>query len=237
MGSDDGVILSAKGLSVSYASVNVLEGLDLKVREGEFVAVVGESGCGKTTLLNALGGSLQHEGRVVRPEHIGVVFQNDAVFPWMTVEDNIGFGLRGLRGVEHYLKMTGLDEKRRNFPYELSGGQVQRVALARTLAAEPDLILMDEPYGSLDVYTRDRMQRWLLDVWEREKKTIVFVTHSIEEAVFLSDRVILLKDRRLVGEFRVGLPRPREQDVRFSGRFVRLVREITRAIGINSHAA
>ncbi|MBM3308713.1 MAG: ABC transporter ATP-binding protein [Candidatus Altiarchaeales archaeon] len=224
-------VLSGSGLTVSYGSNVVLEGIGFSVKEGEFVAVVGESGCGKTTLLNAIAGFVSFSGVVDKPKKIGVVFQNYAVFPWLTVEENIAFGLEGDdAAVEHYLAMIGLDDKREGYPFELSGGQVQRVALARTLAASPELILMDEPYGALDVYTRDRMQRWLLDVWRKEKKTIVFVTHSIDEAVFLADRVLMLKNKRIAGEFPVKFRRPRSKEIKYSKRFAELKKTIMKAI-------
>ena len=230
MARKDHVILEVNGLTVSYGEVNVLDGMDMSVGEGEFVAVVGESGCGKTTMLSAIAGFVPHRGMVVRPERVGVVFQNHAVFPWMSVEENIGFGMRDPRGVEYYLETIALKDKRRSYSFELSGGQVQRVALARTLAAQPELILMDEPYGALDVYTRERMQQWLLDIWERERKTIVLVTHSIEEAAFLADRVLVLKDKKITSEFSIKLSRPRARDIRFERGFVKLVKKITESL-------
>ena len=223
--------LNTKGLTVSYDQYTVLTSLDLKIRQGEFVTVVGESGCGKTTLLNAIAGFIEYEGDIIRPDNIGVVFQNYAVFPWMTVEENIRFGLKenGER-VRHYMDVIGITDKSNAYPFELSGGQIQRVALARTLAACPDLILMDEPYGALDVYTRDKMQQWLLDVWSQEKKTILFVTHSIEEAIFLSDRVMVLKDRKIKEEFHIPFERPRNNELKFDNGFNRLKKRITDSI-------
>jgi NitT/TauT family transport system ATP-binding protein len=223
--------LAIRDLSVKYGDNLVLDKISLEVEEGEFAAVVGESGCGKTTLLNAIAGFVEFSGELLKPKKFGVVFQNYAVFPWLTVEENIAFGLekRGL-AIEHYLGMIGLDDKRGKYPFELSGGQVQRIALARTLAADPHLILMDEPYGALDVNTRDKMQQWLLDVWEKERKTIVFVTHSIEEAVFLADRVLLLKNKRILEEFRVRIKRPRLNEVKFNERFLDLKKRITESV-------
>ena len=117
--------------------------------------------------------------------------------------------------------------KKNNFPFELSGGQVQRVALARTLASNPSLILMDEPYGALDACTRDKMQKWLLDIWKQEKKTIIFVTHSIDEAIFLADRVLILKNKRIAKEFRIYFRRPRNENIKFDKNFAELEKKIT----------
>ena len=212
-------------LSVKYNNLLVLDSLNLKVKEGEFVAVVGQSGCGKTTLLNAIAGFIKFKGSIKKPEKIGFVFQNYAVFPWLSVKGNISFGLKkNNKTVKHYLKMTGLNNKGENYSYELSGGQIQRVAIARALAANPDLILMDEPFGALDIYTRDKMQKWLLDIWQKERKTIVFVTHSIDEAIYLSDRVFVLKNKIIKKEFKIEFGRPRSEDIKFYKRFIELKR-------------
>jgi ABC-type nitrate/sulfonate/bicarbonate transport system ATPase subunit len=171
------------------------------------------------------------------PDRIGVVFQDYSVFPWMTVARNIAFGLDDLDGtvkaatVEHYLELIQLKDKARRYPGELSGGQVQRVAIARAFAPEPDLILMDEPFGSLDRHTRDRMQHWLLGVWNERHKTIVFVTHDIEEAVFLSDRVIVLGQRKIEGEFTVSFGRPRPEGLKFADEFVHMKQQVLFRLG------
>lgn len=222
--------LIVKRLSVGYGKTTVIENLDLEAAEGEFVVVVGESGCGKTTLLNAIAGFIPYAGEIKRPLRFGFVFQNYAVFPWMNVKDNIAFGMERNREVRHYIAMVGLEGKEDFYPFQLSGGQVQRVALARTLAADPDLILMDEPYGSLDVYTRDRMQQWLLEIWERERKTIVFVTHSIDEAIFLADRILVLKEGKIRYEFPVKLERPRAGDIKFDRRFIELKKGVIESV-------
>ena len=223
--------LILKNLSVDYDGNQVLNNVELEIKEGEFIAIVGQSGCGKTTLLNAISGFITHQGEIKKPSKIGVVFQNYAVFPWLSVESNISFGLENSNKiVEHYLKMIDLKDKKDNYPFELSGGQIQRVALARTLASNPDLILMDEPYGALDVYTRDKMQKWLLDIWKEEKKTIVFVTHSIDEAIFLADRVFILKDKKIKNEFKIEFKRPRNENIKFDNRFIELKSKITKLL-------
>jgi NitT/TauT family transport system ATP-binding protein len=218
--------LDIGGLSVSYGERRVLEDVNLSVRSGEFVAIVGKSGCGKTTLLNAISGFVPYCGKIEVSDSVGMVFQDHAIFPWMTVEANVSFGMQ-CRDSARYLEMIGMSDKALKYPFELSGGERQRVALARALAGNSNLILMDEPYGSLDVFTRAQMQRWLLDLWEKERKTILFVTHSIEEAVLLADRVLVMKGGRISREFRIALGRPRDKTTVFTKKFVDYVRHIT----------
>src|SRR3989338_3660747 len=160
-----------QNLTVTYGQLAVLSNINLKIASNEFVAIVGKSGSGKSTFLNALAGLVPFSGDISRPEHIGLVFQQHAVFPWLTVADNIAFGI-GTRDakkrqdiIQEHIRLTGLEAKINCYPAELSGGQIQRLALARTLANNPDVLLMDEPYGSLDAYTREEMQRWLLAIW------------------------------------------------------------------------
>lgn len=224
--------IQAGNLSVRYGSFSALESVDLRIGTGEFVSIVGTSGSGKTTLLNALAGFVQSTGSVNVPDKIGVVFQDYSVFPWMTVSKNIAFGLNELEHknqeatIQHYLELIQMEDKASKYPGELSGGQVQRVAIARAFAPEPYLILMDEPFGSLDRHTRERMQHWLLKVWNERHKTIVFVTHDIEEAVFLSDRVIVLRDRRIDSDFMVTFERPRSEQLKVSEEFLRLKQQV-----------
>jgi NitT/TauT family transport system ATP-binding protein len=209
--------------------IEVLDGISLEVRQGEFVVLVGPSGCGKSTVLNILGGFQQATSGLVLvggepvcgpdPRRI-FVFQESAVFPWLTVHDNVGFGARDRNGVRreetisHYIDMVGLTGFERAYPRELSGGMRQRVELARALAANPEVIWMDEPFGALDYLTRLKMRADLVRIWEAEKKTIVFVTHDIDEAVQLADRVVVLTDRpaRVADIVPIDLPRPRSQD-------------------------
>ncbi len=219
--------LIIKDLNVNYNGLNVLENLNMEIQNNEFAAIVGKSGCGKTTLLNAVAGFVRYDGLIKKPKKIGAVFQNYAVFPWLTVYGNIAFGVNDKEKVSHYLEMSGLSDKKDSYPYKLSGGQIQRVALARTLAASPKLILMDEPYGALDVYNRDKMQQWLLKIWSEEKKTVMFVTHSIEEAIYLADRVLLMKDKKIMKEFKVSFTRPRKAEIKFNDEFVKLKKIIT----------
>jgi len=208
--------VSVRDLWLDYPSTGggeptrVLERIDFEVATGEFVCIVGPSGCGKSTLLNVLAGFLPPtrgevlaRGEPVRgpdPRRI-FVFQEDGVFPWLTVEANLGFGLsresRGERerAVAHYVEMVGLTGFERAYPRQLSGGMRQRVEIARALAARPDVLFMDEPFGALDYLTRLKMRADLLRIWAQERKTVLFVTHDIEEAVQIADRVVVLGTR------------------------------------------
>jgi NitT/TauT family transport system ATP-binding protein len=234
-----GPALEVAGLRKTYTrDRRTLEVLDLErlaVADGEFMTIVGPSGCGKSTLLHILGGFVRADAGTIRvhgrdvvapgPDR-GMVFQEFALFPWRTVAGNVGWGLE-VQGVpaaeraaivDRHLELTGLVEFRNHLPGELSGGMKQRVALARVLAFDPEVLLMDEPFGALDAQTRESMQEELLRLWERTGKTIVFVTHDIEEAVYLGDRVVVLTARpaRIREEMAVDLPRPRDLGVRKS---------------------
>jgi len=208
-------------------SLPVLENIDLEVGDGEFVCLLGPSGCGKSTLLSAMAGFLtptsgkiRIDDEIVRgpdPRRI-FVFQERGVFPWLTVEGNIGFGLSNLsRGervqrVNHYIKMVGLEGFERSYPHELSGGMKQRVEVARALAVNPDVMFLDEPFGALDSITRLIMRGELLRIWHTERKTILFVTHDIDEAVQLSDRVVVMSARpgRIQQIVPIDIPHPRD---------------------------
>lgn len=224
------------GLQVSYDSNEILHGINLSVERGEFVSIVGQSGSGKSTLLHALAGFIEKKGEVKMPKDMGMVFQNYAVFPWLTVKGNIGFGIHGVNStrreeiITQYLSLVGLSAEAHKYPAQLSGGQSQRVALARALAPNPEVILMDEPFGALDMYTREKMQTWLLDVWEKNHKTVLFVTHNIEEAIFISDRVIVLGKGNILGEFNSPFNRPRTEEIKFTASFVELKRQILELI-------
>lgn len=229
-------LIITKDLLVNYGPLSVLRATELRIQEGEFVVIVGKSGSGKSTLLHALAGLVSYEGEIQMPQSVGVVFQQQSLFPWLTVEQNIALSLRDMeskqraRAVTEHIQLAGLQGKRRAYPAQLSGGQVQRVALARSLAHDPAVLLMDEPYGALDAHTRSQMQQWLLRVWEKRMKTIVFVTHDIEEAIFLGDRVLVLENGQITEEFMVPLKRNRHADVRFSPEFNNLRGSITKAL-------
>lgn len=206
----------------------VIDSLSFSVREGEFFCILGPSGCGKTTLLRIIAGLEDYEGEVLlkgeKIEKPGrdrvLVFQDYALFPWRTVIGNVLFGIESklqrheaLRVAKEMLRLVGLEGFENSYPHELSGGMKQRVALARALVCEPELLLMDEPLSALDAQTRMEMQVELVRIWQRTKKTIVYVTHSIEEAVFLADRILILSKRpaKLKALLDVKLERPRNR--------------------------
>lgn len=206
-----------------------LEGVNLDIGEGEFICLVGPSGCGKSTLLNIIAGFekpddglLMYDGQPINGAGTGrvMIFQEPALFPWLTVRKNIEFGLK-MAGVsrqereeraQNYLKLVHLSRFANSFIHELSGGMKQRVAIARALALDPDVLLMDEPFAALDCQTRDMLHAELQEIWAETKKTIIFVTHNVREAVCLGDRVIVMSTRpaAVKREFRIELARPRD---------------------------
>ena len=211
---------------------DVLNGVDLRIREGEFVTIVGPSGCGKSTLLNIIAGldrpdsgsllvrGAAEEGDKASSTNRIMIFQESALFPWLNVQENVEFGLkiakvhkdRRQRVVDKYIEMVGLSKFSESLVYQLSGGMKQRVAIARALAMEPEVLLMDEPFASLDVQTRDLLHDELVGIHKTTGKTILFVTHNINEAVLLGDRVIILSSvlKNIKKEFRIYIPRPRD---------------------------
>lgn len=220
-----------KFFTVGNAFLPVLEDIHFRVARGEFVCVIGRSGCGKSTLLKVLAGFIPpSSGKVLLNGHPvtrpgpdrGMVFQEDALFPWLTVRENVAFGLRG-KGwsgtkihaqVDESLSLVGLSGFHDHLPREISGGMKQRVALARVLVLQPQVLLMDEPFAALDAQTREEMQNLLLTLWRRLQQTIVFVTHDVTEAGTLADRVLVMSKApgRIHRELRVDLPRPRRRD-------------------------
>ena len=206
--------------SVSFGSVEVFRNLSLEIARGEFVAVVGPSGCGKTTLLNLFSDFLKpSSGVVVCSGRVRTVYQHDSLFPWQTAAQNIAMGLRDLssdaernRQLEEMLRLINLEEFAEHYPHQLSGGMRQRVELARALAGATDILLLDEPFSSLDYLTRLRLRRELARMLDELPRTVVLVTHDIEEAAQLADRILVLSDRpaRICSELRVTLRRPRE---------------------------
>jgi len=243
-------MLRAEGVSMIFGrgdqAVNVLDNVSLEVGKGEFVCLLGPSGCGKSTMLNVIAGFLTPtsgrvliDGQAVRgPDRRRVfVFQERGVFPWLTVEGNIGFGLFDLpqaereKRIAHYVEMVGLKGFEKAYPRELSGGMKQRVEVARALAVDPDMLYLDEPFGALDSITRLVMRGELLRIWEAERKTVIFVTHDIDEAVQLSDRVIVLSARPAKIQTIVDIDMPHPRDIS-SPRYLELRDGILDAIGL-----
>jgi NitT/TauT family transport system ATP-binding protein len=248
--------LEAKALTKHYARegrapIRVVDQLSIEVQDQEFLAILGPSGCGKSTLLRLAdglispdSGSIVIDGRdvtgIVGGEGRGMVFQSFDLFPWRTVSGNVAFGLErlGMSRAErrdiaaHYIHMIGLEGFENAYPHELSGGMQQRVGLARALAIEPSILLMDEPFGALDVQTRDLLQDELLRIWNAELKTVLFVTHSIEEALYLADRIIVITPRpaRIDKIIDVPFARPRDEGVKADSKFVELRQEIWHAL-------
>lgn len=215
-------MITLKNIEKIYPSVphkKALEDISLEIRDGEFFCLVGPSGGGKSTILKIIAKLEKPSlGKVDSPDNIGMVFQLGALFPWMSVEDNVSFGpkMMGLKdykvkeAAHKYLEMVGLYAFEKKYPRELSGGQRQRVGIARALAIEPDALLLDEPFSALDPLTSDELHKDLLDIWHSTGKTIVMVSHLLEEAVFLADRVGVIKEGKLKGISNVELVRPRD---------------------------
>lgn len=234
----ENVVKTFNGRSGEMVALN---GVSLDILENEFVTVVGPSGCGKSTILNIIAGLLEPTSGTVycggKEVHgtgtdRGVVFQQYALFPWLTVKKNVKFALdmRGVRGAEaeaeiqKYLKMVDLEKFADHYPKELSGGMKQRVAIARAYAANPEVLLMDEPFGALDAQTRTQLQTELLETWEKEKKTCFFITHDVEEAIILGQRVVIMSARpgRIKDIVDIDIPYPRTQETKMSPRFLEL---------------
>lgn len=236
-------LIQAENISLIFKAkdrdpVTALNKFTIEVAKGEFVSIVGPSGCGKSTFLNIVLGLVKPDTGEIRlngapikgpGQERAMVFQEFGLLPWRTVETNVELGLelKGLPAAQRaerakeLIKLVGLEGFERHYPHELSGGMKQRVGLARALATEPEVLLMDEPFAALDAQTRDLMQAELLQIWERTQKTVLFVTHSIEEAAYLSDRVIVMTARpgRTKSILKVNLPRPRDYEMRLSAEF------------------
>ena len=252
--------VSIRDLRIVYATNRqqtlAVENASFSIEEGEFVSLVGPSGCGKSTILKVVAGLIEANGGTVlvdgRPIHgvpdgVGMVFQNDALLPWKTVRDNVRLplALRGMNPdaqdaeIARLLELVRLTGFETFYPRALSGGMKKRVALARTLAYDPRLFLMDEPFGPLDAQTRILIGREFLEIWEQLNKSVLFVTHDVEEAIALSDRVLVMSPRpgRIVAEFPIDIPRPRDyEEIRFEPQFRELQRSIWHALTANAAA-
>jgi len=237
----DQVRIRVRGLNKRYGTLDVFRNIDFDVGEREIVAIVGPSGCGKTTLLRCIDGLLPVDDgevsvagqRVLEPiAGMAMVFQHFGLFPWKTVYDNVAYGLRMAgatradiaRKVPYFIKLVGLAGFEKAYPYQMSGGMQQRCGLARALAIEPGVLMMDEPFAAVDAQTREILQFELLRIWEERPTTMVFVTHSIEEAVLMGDRVFVLKGRpsSIQETIVIDLPRPRTRETLREPRFAEL---------------
>ena len=231
---------------VSFAA---LQNLNLDIEDGEFITVVGPSGCGKSTAMNIAAGLTQassgqvmvDQSRVTKPgPERGVIFQQYALFPWLTVRENVEFGLKVAghakaerrRIADHFIGLVGLKDFADALPKTLSGGMKQRCAIARAYAVNPKILLMDEPFGALDAMTRVQLQDQLLQTWSQERRTVMFITHDVDEAVYLANRVVVMAARpgRLAKIIPVDLPYPRNEEIRFSPEFAELRNEVWRAV-------
>jgi NitT/TauT family transport system ATP-binding protein len=259
-GSPGTVKIAIRGLAKSFTrsssatSHTVFENIDLDIAPNSFVSIVGHSGCGKSTLVRivaglvpATSGEVRHDDQpVLGPSaRRGMVFQKDAVFPWLTVRQNIEYGprVRGVsaterrRAAERWCHDVGLESFADAYPKELSGGMRKRVDLARVYANSPDVLLMDEPFGALDAQTKETMQHELLKLWSTERKTVLFVTHDLDEATFLSDSVVVMAAHpgRIAEIVPIELPRPRSAEMRVSDAFVHAKRRLWEALERTSH--
>jgi ABC-type nitrate/sulfonate/bicarbonate transport system ATPase subunit len=249
-------ILTVRGVERRFDKTLALQATDLDVAENDFITILGPSGCGKSTLLRIVAGldrqtagEVMLEGRRIDGPGAdrGMVFQSYTLFPWLTVRDNVCFGLveRGLPRAqqleiaEAFLNKVGLRGFENHFPKQLSGGMQQRVAIARALANGPRMLLMDEPFGALDHQTRELMQELLLGIWEQERKTVLFVTHDIDEAVFMGSRVVVMSARpgRIKLDRKVDIPHPRHYSVKTTAAFSELKAELTEQVRVEVRAA
>lgn len=246
-------MLEIKNISKTYDNngqlIETIKDFSLTIDEHKFIVLVGPSGCGKTTLLKIVAGLLEPSAgevvldgkKILEPDkERGMIFQSFSLFPWLTVKDNISFGLdlqnlsrkQKDKIVQHYLQIVGLSDFADAYPKNLSGGMQQRLAIARTLANNPKVLLMDEPFGSLDSQTRSKMQEFLTGLWEKDRKTILFVTHDVEEAIFLADTVYLMSQRptEIKQVFNVPFVRPRLHELKYSQEFFELEKEIAQRL-------
>nr|WP_273336104.1 ABC transporter ATP-binding protein [Clostridium luticellarii] len=245
----DNYIISLENVSLTYKSsnteVDAIKSINMHIKSGEFICILGPSGCGKSTLLKIIAGFINpSEGKALidgnkingADHDRGVVFQQPALYPWLNVENNVRFGLKMRKisrqqadeKVDFFLKRIGLDEFRKLKPYELSGGMKQRVAIARVLANDPEVLLMDEPFGALDALTREQMQNLLRHIWSENKKTVLFITHDIDEALYLATRVIVMSKRpgKIIKQFNIEFTKYEGlgnlNDVKYSDEFKKL---------------
>ncbi|MEW6225512.1 MAG: ABC transporter ATP-binding protein [Chloroflexota bacterium] len=245
---EQGLALQARDVRMEYVDQSTgdrllaVDRIDLDIREGEFVSIVGPSGCGKSTFLKIVNGLFPAtDGRIEissPPQGVAhaMVFQDSSLFPWYTIIDNVGYGLvcsgvarkEARRRAQPFIDLVSLSGFEEKFPYQLSGGMQQRANLARALTVDPEILLMDEPFAALDAQTRELMQAELLRIWSEAHKTVLFITHQIDEAIYLSDRVVVMSARpgRILADIPIDLARPRELEIKRSPRFIEYADQI-----------
>ncbi|HLD89233.1 MAG TPA: ABC transporter ATP-binding protein [Candidatus Nanoarchaeia archaeon] len=223
---------SVRSLNKSYNGLKVLNNLNLDIEHNKITAILGPNGCGKTTLLHILGGIENYSGKIEGLTSAGLIVQELALFEWMTIKDNLSFVTDDKRKINNLLKLVGLQDYSNNFPNSLSGGMKQKLAIARTLAADHDIILMDEPFSALDMQTREQFQQELEKIKLNTQKTIILVTHDINEAVFLADGIIVLSDKpaKVKDTFEVEFPRPRRAELRNSFEFQKMREKVWKSL-------
>ncbi|ADK14894.1 ABC transporter ATP-binding protein [Clostridium ljungdahlii] len=218
-----------KSYTVNYKEIEILKNINIHIGKGEFISIVGHSGCGKSTLLKIIAGLVEHNigsvtlngGEISEPgTKVGMVFQDHRLLPWLTIKDNISFGLYDVSNDEKeklvldHIELVGLKGFENAYPHQLSGGMAQRAAIARALVHKPEVLLLDEPFGALDALTRIQMQREILKIWEKEKTTMILVTHDIDEAIYLGDRIVIMSSRpgKIKKVLPVEIARPRDRN-------------------------
>lgn len=249
-------ILSVRGVERRFDTTLALQSTDIDIVENDFITILGPSGCGKSTLLRIIAGldqqtagSVTLDGKAIHGPGAdrGMVFQSYTLFPWLNVLENVCFGLREknldeklqLDIAQSFIKKVGLSGFEKHYPKQLSGGMQQRTAIARALANDPRILLMDEPFGALDHQTRELMQELLLGIWEEQRKTVLFVTHDIDESIFMASRVVVMTARpgRIKCDIKVPLPHPRHYSVKTSDEFVQLKAKLTEEIRVEVQRA
>ncbi|OAA94137.1 MULTISPECIES: ABC transporter ATP-binding protein [Clostridium] len=218
-----------KSYTVNYKEIEILKNINIHIGKGEFISIVGHSGCGKSTLLKIIAGLVEHNtgsvtlngGEISKPgTKVGMVFQDHRLLPWLTIKDNVSFGLYDISNDEKeklvldHIELVGLKGFENAYPHQLSGGMAQRAAIARALVHKPEVLLLDEPFGALDALTRIQMQREILKIWEKEKTTMILVTHDIDEAIYLGDRIVIMSSRpgKIKKVLPVEIARPRDRN-------------------------
>jgi len=228
-------LVCINNLDINYNGISVFQKLNLNIYSNEIVALMGRSGCGKTSLLNAVANFIPYQGTIQKPDNISMIFQDDTLYPWLNVAQNIKLALRSnhknnLLLVNEYLEIINLKTFKKKYPFELSGGQKQRISVARAFINNPDLVLMDEPFSALDVFTKEEIQNWLYNFWQDYQTSVVFVTHDIEEAILLADRIIFLSSKYFLQEIKNPFSNRKDFNIKYSKKFLDFKKNIRNII-------